>query len=127
MKKTMHFIYLLVFILAVVVVVDGNSKISNLNNNVVVSQFNSTHENYKIVKVNDTTTDIEFDKNVISLDYTFRVIEEADKSEYIKLANSIISSTKLNSSGQNIGKININFVSKKGNVLLHNVLFNGKK
>lgn len=123
LAKTMKIIYFAVFILALFVISDGKEQISLLEQNPVVSELNKTIDNnYKIVKANDITTDIEMEQGLISQDYTVRVNKEREKEEYVKISNEIINSVKNNYSGS-IGKITINFIKKKGDVLLHNVIY----
>lgn len=123
LAKTMKIIYFAVFILALFVISDGKEQISLLEQNPVVSELNKTIDNnYKIVKANDITTDIEMEQGLISQDYTVRVNKEREKEEYVKISNEIINSVKNNYSGS-IGKITINFIKKKGDILLHNVIY----
>lgn len=124
--RTMRIIYVAVFILALFVISDGKEKIQILERSPVVSQFNnSVDDNYKIVRSTDITSEVEMEQGLVSQEYTVRVMEERDKAEYIEIANKIIKSAKTNYS-DNIGTITINFVKKKGDILLHNVIYSPK-
>lgn len=125
--KSMKVIYVAVFILALFVISDGKEKIQLLERNPVVIEFNSSdNKNYKIVRVNDVTSSIEAERGLISQEYLVRVNEEATKEEYIKISNKIINSIKSNYSDTGIGNITINFIMKKGDILLHNVIYSPK-
>lgn len=121
--KTMKVIYCAVFILALFVISNGKEQLSLLEQNPVVSQLNKTIDNnYKIVRANDVTTNVEMEQGLISQDYIVRVNEEKNKEEYVQISNEIISSVKSNYS-DSIGKITINFVKKKGDILLYNIIY----
>lgn len=123
LTRTMRIIYVAVFILALFVISDGKEKMQILERNPVVYQFNnSVDDNYKIVRSTDITSSVEMEQGLVSQEYTVRVMEERDKAEYIEIGNKIIKSVKTNYS-DNIGTITINFVKKKGNILLHNVIY----
>lgn len=126
--KTMKVIYVIAMVLALFVISDGKKQIAILEQNPIIKEFNNTVDNnYKIKKFNDTTSTVELERGLISQEYTIIVKKEINEKDYINVSNQLLNFIENKYSKNNIGSITINFVKKKGNILLYTTIYLSKK